>query len=149
LQVVRVLGGHRIIRVDCEFRDPDVSIFLDGRQYHAQSVEKIADDLEVRNRLEATEVVVLEFTYADVMERFDSVAETVQRARTGHVGTVDLDSIEGLDVEDVDDAARVVVARVDPASWVADEARRQEALTSSNRIRLAGYRLKRLVKDGR
>ena len=39
LQVYRELEGGRITVVDCEYRDPDVSIYLDGRAYHAQSEE--------------------------------------------------------------------------------------------------------------
>ena len=37
LQVNRYVGKRLITRVDAEYRDPDISIFLDGRAYHAQS----------------------------------------------------------------------------------------------------------------
>jgi hypothetical protein len=145
LQVVRILNGHRIVRVDCEYRDPDVSVFLDGRAYHAQSIDKIADDVEVRNRLEASGVVVLEFTYADVMDRFDKVANLVQLARTGKTSPTDIGSLPGIEVLEVDEGSKRVVARVDPESWVESEKARQASLDSSNAIRAAGYRLKRLV----
>ena len=54
LQVYRELNGGRVTVVDCEYRDPDVSIYLDGRAYHAQSPEQIAHDMERRNDLEAS-----------------------------------------------------------------------------------------------
>jgi hypothetical protein len=146
LQVIRVLGKHRIIRVDCEYRDPDVSVFLDGRAYHAQSTDKIIDDLEVRNRLEAQGVFVLEFTYADVMERFAEVARLTQLARTGETEPLDVSSLEGLKLLDRDDATHRIVAEVDPQAWVESESARQAALDSSNAIRAAGYRLKRVPR---
>lgn len=80
LQVVREIGGQRITRVDAEYRDPDVSIFLDGRAFHAATLEQVASDLEKRNRLEAKDVLVLEFTFADVIQRFNEVAETLRLA---------------------------------------------------------------------
>jgi hypothetical protein len=147
LQVVRVIGGRRIIRVDCEYRDPDVSVFLDGREYHTQSLEKILDDLEVRNQLEARHVSVLEFTYRDVMDAFGDVAECLRAALQGVPEDSDLDlhALPGLAVEDIDPVSRMVVARVHPAAWMNSEAARVESLRSANRARLAGWRLRRKV----
>jgi hypothetical protein len=145
LQVVRVIGDRRIIRVDCEYRDPDVSVFLDGREYHTQSREKILDDLEVRNQLEAQHVRVLEFTYRDVMDAFGEVAEQLRVARQGAFKDSDLDlhALPGLAVEDIDPVSRTVVARVNPAAWMKSEAVRVESLRSANRARLAGWKLRR------
>ena len=80
-----MIGGRRIIRVDCEYRDPNISIFLDGRAWHAQSDEKVLDDLEVRNTLEAAGTCVLEYAYQDVMNEFDRVADEIRPSarRTG------------------------------------------------------------------
>jgi len=150
LQVVRVIGGRRIIRVDCEYRDPDVSVFLDGREYHTQSEEKILDDLEVRNRLEAQGVRVLEFTYRDVMDAFDNVATQLRAALDGASRDADLDlhALPGLAVEDVDPVSKTLVARVDAAAWMTSEAARIKSLRSANRARLAGWRLRRRAALG-
>ena len=78
-----MIGGRRIIRVDCEYRDPNISIFLDGRAWHAESDEKVLDDLEVRNTLEAAGSCVLEYAYQDVMNEFDRVADEIRRALDG------------------------------------------------------------------
>lgn len=75
-----MIGGQRIIRVDCEYRDPDVSVFLDGRAWHAQSSEKVLDDLAVRSALESKGVCVLEYTYHDVMRDVSRVALEIQTA---------------------------------------------------------------------
>ncbi|MHB1910506.1 MAG: DEAD/DEAH box helicase [Acidimicrobiales bacterium] len=146
LQVVRQLGQGRITRVDAEYRAPDISVFLDGRAYHAQSLEKIADDLDRRNRLEAKGVLVLEFTWEDVMQRFDEVVVPALRSAL-HLEnlepSLDLQELPGLAIEHIDRSrhfARVVVNCVD---WMSSESARQDSLTSSNRARLAGWRLHR------
>lgn len=149
LQVVRVVGQRRIIRVDAEYRSPDVSIFLDGRAYHSLDRTKIMDDLEVRNSLEARGVRVLEYTYADVLHRFDDVAVQLKGAlgQTPVDGSVPA-SGPGLVVVDVDEAARIVTTAVDVDAWVADEQARQGALQTANRMRLAGWRLTRRAVQG-
>lgn len=150
LQVYRDLGSGRITVVDCEYRDPNVSIFLDGRAFHAQSVEKIEADVDRRNRLEHVGVCVLEFTYADVMEHFDVVAKAIRQALAGGSKGVDVDvdtgSLPGLRVLDVDSANKRIDAEVDAASWVRSESSRQASLNSANRARLAGWRLQRRVR---
>jgi len=145
LQVVRVIGGRRIIRVDCEYRDPDVSVFLDGRAWHAQSVEKVVDDLEIRNALEAKGVCVLEYTYRDVIDDFDRVAQDVRTALEGGIDdlSLDLGSMPGWSLQDADTGRRKAVVAVDPAAWVASESSRLTSLRSGNRARLAGWRLHR------
>jgi len=147
LQVTRELGRRRITRVDAEWRGPDVSVFLDGRAYHALSAEKIADDLDRRNRMEATGVLVLEFTYGDVMDRFDDlVVPMLRQALSGEVGAaVDPRSVAGLVVSSIDERARRVAATVDASAWADREAARAESLASANRLRLAGWRLVRSV----
>jgi replicative superfamily II helicase len=145
LQVVRVIGARRIIRVDCEYRSPDISIFLDGRAWHAQTVEKIVDDLEVRNKLEAAGVCVLEYTYQDVMNNFDSVAQEIRIAHEGGITdeSLNLGSLPGWTIEDADAGTRRAVVKVDPSAWVASESARLESLHSANLARLAGWRLRR------
>jgi replicative superfamily II helicase len=145
LQVVRVIGGRRIIRVDCEYRDPDVSIFLDGRAWHAQSVEKVIDDLEIRNALEAKGTCVLEYTYRDVIDDFDRVAQEVRTALDGGTDdpTLDLGSLPGWSLKDSDTRRKQAVVAVEPAAWVASESSRLTSLRSGNRARLAGWRLRR------
>ncbi|MDP9300832.1 MAG: DEAD/DEAH box helicase [Actinomycetota bacterium] len=147
LQVVRVIGERRIIRVDCEYRDPAVSVFLDGRAYHAQSVEKIADDLAVRNELEARGVNVLEYTYGDVMEHFDEVAAQLELVLHPDPGasSVDLETLPGFAVVASDDASRSATVRVDATSWTASEAARLESLRSANLARLGGWSLRRVT----
>lgn len=145
LQVTREIGSRRIIRVDAEYRDPDVSIFLDGRAYHAQSIEKIEDDIAKRNVLEERGICVLEFTYKDVLERFDSVAAAVRRARNGETADADLDprALPGVQVVQMDEAKRRAVVEVDAQAWVRHEDARAASLSSVNRMRLAGWRLQR------
>ena len=145
LQVYRELGGRRITVADCEYRDPDVSIYLDGRAYHSQSVEKIADDLARRNELERKDICVLEFTYDDVMNDFDAVADAVRSARAGGRAdpSLDLATLPGLSVISADTGSRRAIVGVEPESWVNDEVDRQESLQSANRARLAGWRLDR------
>ncbi|MDY0062609.1 MAG: DEAD/DEAH box helicase [Myxococcota bacterium] len=146
LQVVRELGGRRVIRVDAEYRHPDVSIYLDGRAYHAQTLEKIQDDLQVRNQLEARGVCVLEFTYRQVMDHFAEVAQTIGRAlapATAANEPLDPRSIPGLRVVAVNETQRKVSVEVDAAAWLASEAARAEALAGANALRLAGWRVER------
>jgi ATP-dependent helicase YprA (DUF1998 family) len=147
LQVVREIGGQRITRVDAEYRDPDVSVFLDGRQFHSTSIEKIASDFDKRNRLEARGVLVLEFTFADVLQRFDSIAETLKRALAGHQngGSFDPKELPGGQAVEIDEARRRATLRVDGQKWLASEAERAASLAGANRLRLAGWRLKRVI----
>jgi hypothetical protein len=89
-------------------------------------------------------VFVLEFTYADVMERFNRVTALTQLARTGGTEPLEASALEGLKVLDRDEGARRIVVEVDPEAWVANESARQGALNASNAVRAAGYRLKRV-----
>jgi ATP-dependent helicase YprA (DUF1998 family) len=150
LQVTRELGRRRVTRVDAEWRSPDVSVFLDGREYHAMSTEKIADDIDRRNRLDADGVLVLELTYGDVMDRFDEVVvPMLQQALTGTAdGELDPRSLSGIEVTGVDERARRVAITLDAVAWAAGEVARREALTACNRLRLAGWRLQRSVRGG-
>ncbi|MGH9224451.1 MAG: hypothetical protein ACRD2W_11885 [Acidimicrobiales bacterium] len=145
-QVVREIGGRRIIRVDCEYRDPNVSIFLDGRAWHAQSLEKVLDDMEVRNRLEARGECVLEYGYGDVMDDFDRVADEVREALDGRGdrATVDIGALPGLHPIEVDERTGQATMRIDVAGWLASEGARRTALANANRARLAGWRLRRV-----
>lgn len=151
LQVVRELGGRRVIRVDCEYREPDISIFLDGRAWHAQSVEKVADDLEVRNGLEAQGVCVLEYNYQDVMDDFDRVAEEVRIALAGgrDDDMLDLAALPGWTLKDQDPVRRRATVYVNAAEWARSEAKRHDSLRSANRARLAGWRLRRVCPEER
>ncbi len=147
LQVVREIGGRRIIRVDCGYRDPSVSIFLDGRMWHAGSREKVLDDLEVRNQLEARGDCVLEYAFGDVMGNFERVAEEVRQSLVGpgERSDVDIRQLPGLDAIEVDDHSGHATVRIDVAAWLASEDARRAALASANRARLAGWRLSRAV----
>jgi ATP-dependent helicase YprA (DUF1998 family) len=148
LQVTRELSGQRITRVDAEYRDPDVSIYLDGRAVHAASLEKIADDLDKRNRLEVKGTLVLEFTFEDVLQRFDRVAEIVRLALAGGQDGPALDprTLPGLKVLKVDESERRLVAEVDGQKWLTTEPERAASLASANRLRLAGWRLRRQLQ---
>ena len=145
LQVVREIGGHRIIRVDAEYADPDISIFLDGRAYHAFSVEKIQDDLAVRNELEAKGRKILEFTFDDVMERFDQVATTIETVLAAEVVPIsgNPSDLPGIEVLNLDPSTKIGTIRVNPAAWVASKEAWESALHSSNQLRLAGWSLQR------
>jgi hypothetical protein len=147
LQVVRVIGERRIIRVDCAYSDPDVAVFLDGRAYHAQSIEKIADDLVVRSDLEARGVKILEYTYSDVMEHFDAVAAQLQLALHADpaASSIDLETLPGFTVVTSDVASRSATVRVDTVSWTKSEPARLESLRSANLARLGGWTLRRLT----
>jgi len=148
LQVVREIGGQRITRVDAEYRDPNVSVFLDGRAYHATTIEKIASDLDKRNRLESRGVLVLEFTFGDVLRRFDEVAVAVRRALAGRQDDPGLNprSLPGLEVAAIDETRKQLVAEVDAQKWLTEEGERESSLASANRLRLSGWRLKREVQ---
>lgn len=144
LQVVRELGGQRIMRVDAEYRDPDISIFLDGRAYHAQSLEKIVDDLYTRNRLEAQGVCVLEFTYHDVMERFATVVQAIKGARERpSKEAIDPRMLPGVTILEANEITKRAKVAVDATKWLRDETARETSLASANRLRLAGWRLHR------
>jgi hypothetical protein len=149
LQVVRELGKRPIIRVDAVYRDPNISIFLDGRAFHAQVREKIESDLETRNRLEAAGELVLEFTFDDVINHFDEVAETIQQALSGRSGDgqVDPKALEGLNVADVDQTRREIGITIDAEAWLSDAASWRTSLASANRLRLAGWRLSRTLGE--
>jgi replicative superfamily II helicase len=148
LQVVRELGSNRVIRVDAEYRTPDISIFLDGRAYHAGSEAKILDDLEIRNRLEARDVLVLEFPFHEVLDRFDNVASVITKARTRHAVAERRSpySAGALEIAEVDERSGVLRLTVDPAQWVRDRAAWESALATSNALRLDGWRLRRIAR---
>jgi hypothetical protein len=147
LQVVRRLGDGKVLRADAAYSDPDIRIFLDGREYHVSGLEKIERDLETRNRLEARGELVLEFTFGDVMNRFEAVAASLKRALDGDRAEPDLDfaSLPGVRVEHADESARTLIVEVDGHQWLASEPAREQALASCNGLRLAGWRLDRRV----
>lgn len=147
LQVNRYVGSRLITRVDAEYRNPDVSVFLDGRAYHAQSEDKIRDDLYRRNLLEARGVCVLEFTFGDVMERFDEVVSMVASALSGVPLDVDPATMPGMTVTHRDDAAKTLRATIPAAAWLSSETARETSLHSANQLRVAGWRLSRDI-DG-
>jgi ATP-dependent helicase YprA (DUF1998 family) len=143
LQVVRRLGDGKVIRADAVYSDPNIRIFLDGREYHANSIEKIERDLEARNRLEAAGDLVLELTFGDVMDRFDEVADALRAALERRQlempgGVAELQGIEAS--EPTNGKVDVVV---DGSAWLASERAREEALRSCNLLRLSGLRLSR------
>jgi hypothetical protein len=146
LQVVRRLGDGRVIRADAVYSDPNIKIFLDGREYHANSIEKIQRDFETRNRLEAAGDLVLEFTFGDVMHRFDEVAKALRNALDGdRLPIEDPGALAGITIESHDgDVASIVI---DGHEWIDSESARERSLASCNRLRLGGFRLQRAVKD--
>jgi hypothetical protein len=143
LQVVRRLDDGKVIRADAVYADPNIKIFLDGREYHANSTVKIARDLETRNQLEASGDLVLEFTFGDVMNRFETVAEALGLAlsREQLPAPEDLSAIPGLELIDRVDSR--VDVRIDAEEWVRSEQARERALAGCNRLRLSGLRLRR------
>ncbi len=147
LQVNRYVGQRLITRVDAEYREPDISIFLDGRAYHAQDREKIRDDLHRRNQLEQRGVCVLEFTYGDVMNDFAAVVETIRAALDGQTGEVDPTALPGITVLHCDEAAMQLDLEIPADAWLKDESTRVQSLHSANRLRVAGWRLHRRI-DG-
>jgi hypothetical protein len=148
LQVTRELQGRRVTVVDATWSTPNISVFLDGRAYHAVSVDKIIDDLDKRNRLEARGDLVLEFTYRDVLTDFDdTVLPALRRALAGDMVDSGLDpaTLSGLEVLNHRPAPGTSSVRVNPDAWLADEQARQRSLTAANRLRLAGWRLRRVT----
>jgi very-short-patch-repair endonuclease len=149
LQVYREIGGRRVTRADALYADPDVTIFLDGREFHARSREKIAEDLERRNGLEARGETVLEFTFEDVLQRFPDVADAIRHAlKRMHPGgpAPDPRQVRGLEVTAVDQPTRSIRALVDADAWITDERARAASLASANRLRLFGWRLNRTLR---
>lgn len=147
LQVNRYVGTRLITRVDAEYRDPDISIFLDGRAYHSQSEERIRDDLERRNQLEARGVCVLEFTFGDVMANFDSVIEMLRAALDGSDASVDPGQIPAVSITHRDDSTKQLRVTIPATAWLESEAARGQSLHGANQLRVAGWRLHRSV-DG-
>jgi ATP-dependent helicase YprA (DUF1998 family) len=148
LQVTREVGSRAVTIVDASYASPNVSIFLDGRAYHAASRAKVIDDLERRNQLEASGQLLLEFTYGDVVDHFEDVVALALRSALGHEvhGRVDLTTADGVTIvrQVATDQGPAVVVRVDPDAWVNDEKSRQRALARCNTLRLAGHRLHRV-----
>ncbi len=147
LQVNRYVGQRLITRVDAEYREPDISVFLDGRAYHAQSADKIRDDLHRRNQLEQRGVCVLEFTYGDVMNHFDVVLDTIRAALDG-VGDVDPAVLPGMSIVHADGGAKQADMEIAAEAWLASDAARGESLHSANQLRAAGWRLRRRIASG-
>lgn len=145
LQVNRYVGRRLITRVDAEYREPDISIFLDGRAYHAQDPDKIRDDLHRRNQLEQRGVCVLEFTYGDVMRHFDVIIETLKAALDGIAKDVDPSALPGITVVHRDDAAKQADVEISAAAWLAGDAARGQSLHTANQLRVAGWRLQRRI----
>jgi len=142
LQGIHRLANGRITVADALYADPDISIYLDGRAYHAQSAQRIAEDLHRRNQLEANGRLVLEYTYADVMHRFDDIAEQLRQALDG--SPHDLSKPPAVLNGVVSDAEpRVLRVAVDSAAWIVAEANRQTHLAAANAARLGGWRLNR------
>jgi DEAD/DEAH box helicase/Domain of unknown function (DUF1998)/Helicase conserved C-terminal domain len=145
LQVSRYVGKRLITRVDAEYREPSISIFLDGRAYHAQDAEKIRDDLHRRNQLERRGVCVLEFTYGDVMNDFAYVLETLGAALSGGGKEMDPATLPGLTVVHHDDLAKQADVEIPASAWMAGDAARASSLRSANRLRVSGWRLRRRI----
>jgi hypothetical protein len=145
LQVNRYVGKRLITRVDAEYREPDISIFLDGRAYHAQDPDKIRDDLHRRNQLEQRGVCVLEFTYGDVMNHFDEVLDTIRTALGGNGKDIDPSTLPGLTVVHRDDAAKEADVEIAANAWLAGDAARAQSLRSANQLRTGGWRLRRRI----
>jgi hypothetical protein len=143
LQGIHRLPDGRITIADALYADPDVSIYLDGRAYHAQSVEQIAADLERRNQLEAGGRLVLEFTYDDVMNHFDHVVEILRRALADGRPMATEPPPGSLGADEFDVGSGTAHVTIAPEDWVADESRRQAHLAAANEARIAGWRLLR------
>jgi DEAD/DEAH box helicase/Domain of unknown function (DUF1998)/Helicase conserved C-terminal domain len=145
LQVNRYVGKRLITRVDAEYRAPDISIFLDGRAYHAQDPEKIRDDLHRRNQLEQRGVCVLEFTYGDIMNHFDVVIDTIRSALNAKGNDIDPSSMPGITVVHQDAAAKQADIEIAADAWLVADAARAQSLDSANQLRVAGWRLNRRI----
>jgi hypothetical protein len=143
LQGIHRLPDGRITVADALYADPNISIYLDGRAYHAQSVEQIAADLERRNLLEADGHLVLEFTYTDVMRRFDEVVAILRQALNRDGATPSGPPTESLGAKDFDIDTGTADVEVPAESWIADEAARQAHLRAANAARLDGWHLVR------
>jgi very-short-patch-repair endonuclease len=149
LQGIHRLPDGRITVADAVYADPDISVYLDGREYHSQSVERIRADLHRRNQLEQQGQLVLEFTYSDVLERFDDVAASLREAlQAGADRTPTNLPPNGLVVTASDLNARRLDLTVNAYAWVRTEAARQQHLNAANAARLAGWRLHREVAAG-
>jgi hypothetical protein len=146
LQGIHRLPDGRITVADALYASPDISVYLDGREYHSQSEERIRADLHRRNQLEQQGRLVLEFTYNDVMDRFDEVAAVLREALEAGADRTPTDRPEvGLVVTASDPETRRLDVSVNARAWVQTEAARQRHLTAANAARLAGWRLHREV----
>jgi hypothetical protein len=139
------VGQRLITRVDAEYREPDISIFLDGRAYHVQNPAKIRDDLYRRNQLEQRGVCVLELTYGDVMSHLDVVLDTIRAALDGTGKEVDPSALPGITVLHRDDTAKQADIEIAADAWLAGDTARAQSLHSANQLRVAGWRLQRRI----
>lgn len=148
LQGIQRLPDGRITVADALYADPDISVYLDGREYHSQSVERIRADLHRRNQLEQQGRLVLEFSYTDVLGHFDEVAAMMRDALEGGTERTPVAvPQDGLWVTASDLDGRRLEVAVDAAAWVRDEAERQQHLSAANAARLHGWRLYRNVVE--
>lgn len=148
LQAIHRLPDGRITVADAAYADPDISIYLDGRAYHALSRDRIAADLHRRNQLEAESRLVLEFTYGDVMDDFEGVANCLREALAAEGTTPPPDPPNELTVLEHDPASRTLAVEVDADSWIRSEDARRADLHAANAARLGGWRLQRITRNG-
>jgi hypothetical protein len=78
---------------------------------------------------------VLEFTYADVMERFDRVAEVISRGLAERAGEGRSESRRRLFVTERDDSERRLKVAIDAAQWANDVGAPGRALAAANEAR--------------
>ncbi|MBM4436885.1 MAG: hypothetical protein FJ029_06550 [Actinobacteria bacterium] len=103
------------------------------------------DDLAVRNELESKGRLLLEFTFDDVMVRFDDVTRMLRSTLDREAaGKVELQSLSGITVRKADVNTKRAVVAVHPSAWVASKRAWQEGLSACNRMRLSGWRLERV-----
>lgn len=77
--IVRDESNSYIVRADFRFEASRLIVFTDGAQYHAQHVEQVEQDWEIRNRLEQMGYCVLEFSYDDVIHKQEEVVACIAK----------------------------------------------------------------------
>jgi hypothetical protein len=85
-------------------------------------------------RSQAKGVCVLEYTYRDVMDDFDRVAQEIKVALSGGEGdtSLDLASLPGWSLLDEDATTKQAVVSVNAAAWLMSESAWVESLRSGN-----------------
>ncbi len=79
-EVLRDPNGQGILQMDLCWPDRELAVLIDGREFHATTVDQVLADQDKRNRAIAAGERLLEFTGWEVLHRLEQVAEEIRGA---------------------------------------------------------------------